>query len=102
MAVWFDRPAYVYVFAAAPFQASADFNQTLLLAVTNPAQCQVRGLLMQQGIPLVGSRRRARLCRLKPSTASNYYKICSKKSNKHVDCPAAMPSSRRCSGHHAH
>lgn len=50
MAVWFDRQAYV--FAPAPFQASADFTQNTLLAVSQPALYQVKGLLIQQGIAL--------------------------------------------------
>ena len=47
MAVWFDRPAYV--FAPAPFQMSADVSQILLLATSKPALYQVKGLLAQDG-----------------------------------------------------
>jgi RTX calcium-binding nonapeptide repeat (4 copies)/Lipase (class 3) len=50
MAVWFNRPAHV--FAAAPFQASADATQITLLAFSQPALYQVKGLLTQQGIAL--------------------------------------------------
>lgn len=51
MAVWFNRPATV--FAAAPFQASADTIQIALAAAfSKPALCQVQALLTQRGIAL--------------------------------------------------
>ena len=51
MAVWFNRPATV--FAAAPFQASADKMQDVLLAsLAKPALYYVRGALKQEGVAL--------------------------------------------------